>query len=70
MFRGASLFIGTYFTVAVFTIFATSNVDSIVDNFSDLSLSVVYSKLVANILRIFYVLCIYCWHPGRILAIG
>ena len=30
MFRSASLFIGTSFTVAVFTIFATSNVDSIV----------------------------------------
>ena len=30
MFRSASLFIGTYFTVTVFTIFATSNVDSIV----------------------------------------
>ena len=30
MFRSASLFIGTTFTVAVFTIFATSNVDSIV----------------------------------------
>ena len=30
MFRSASFFIGTYFTVAVFTIFATSNVDSIV----------------------------------------
>ena len=30
MFRSASLFIATYFTVAVFTIFATSNVDSIV----------------------------------------
>ena len=30
MFRSASLFIGTYFTAAVFTIFATSNVDSIV----------------------------------------
>ena len=28
MFRSASLFIGTSFTVAVFTIFATSNVDS------------------------------------------
>ena len=31
MFRRASLFIGTSFTVAVCTIFATSNVDSIVD---------------------------------------
>ena len=30
MFKSASLFIGTSFTVAVFTIFATSNVDSIV----------------------------------------
>ena len=39
----------------------------------------IYSKLVANILGIFYVLCIYvyiflhciyCLHPGRILAIG
>ena len=30
MFRSASLFIGTSFTVAAFTIFATSNVDSIV----------------------------------------
>ena len=30
MFRSASLFIGPSFTVAVFTIFATSNVDSIV----------------------------------------
>ena len=30
MFRSASLFIGTSFTVAVFTIFATSNVNSIV----------------------------------------
>ena len=30
MFRSASLFIGTSFTVAVFTIFVTSNVDSIV----------------------------------------
>ena len=30
MFRSTSLFIGTSFTVAVFTIFATSNVDSIV----------------------------------------
>ena len=30
MFRSASLFIGTSFTVAVFNIFATSNVDSIV----------------------------------------
>ena len=30
MFRSASLFIGTSFTVAVFTTFATSNVDSIV----------------------------------------
>ena len=30
MFRSASLFIGTSFTEAVFTIFATSNVDSIV----------------------------------------
>ena len=30
MFRSASLFIGTSFTVAVFTIFATANVDSIV----------------------------------------
>ena len=30
MFRSASLFIGTSFTVVVFTIFATSNVDSIV----------------------------------------
>ena len=30
MFRSASLSIGTSFTVAVFTIFATSNVDSIV----------------------------------------
>ena len=30
MFRSESLFIGTSFTVAVFTIFATSNVDSIV----------------------------------------
>ena len=30
MFRSASLFIGTSFTVTVFTIFATSNVDSIV----------------------------------------
>ena len=30
MFRNASLFIGTSFTVAVFTIFATSNVDSFV----------------------------------------
>ena len=30
MFRSASLFIGTSFTVAVFTIFATPNVDSIV----------------------------------------
>ena len=30
MFRSASLFIGTSFTVAVFTIFATSNVYSIV----------------------------------------
>ena len=30
MFRSASLFIGTSFTVAVFTIFATSNVDLIV----------------------------------------
>ena len=30
MFSSASLFIGTYFTVAVFTIFATSNVASIV----------------------------------------
>ena len=30
MFRSASLFIGTSFTVAVFTIFATSDVDSIV----------------------------------------
>ena len=30
MFRSASFFIGTSFTVAVFTIFATSNVDSIV----------------------------------------
>ena len=30
MFRSASLFIGTSFTVAVFTLFATSNVDSIV----------------------------------------
>ena len=30
MFRSASLFAGTSFTVAVFTIFATSNVDSIV----------------------------------------
>ena len=30
MFRSASLFIGTSFTVAVFTIFATLNVDSIV----------------------------------------
>ena len=30
MFRSASLFISTSFTVAVFTIFATSNVDSIV----------------------------------------
>ena len=30
MFRSASLFIGTSFTVAIFTIFATSNVDSIV----------------------------------------
>ena len=30
MFRSASLFIGTSFTVPVFTIFATSNVDSIV----------------------------------------
>ena len=30
MFRSASLFIGTSFTLAVFTIFATSNVDSIV----------------------------------------
>ena len=30
MFRSASLFIGTSFTVAFFTIFATSNVDSIV----------------------------------------
>ena len=30
MFRSASLFIATSFTVAVFTIFATSNVDSIV----------------------------------------
>ena len=29
MFRSASLFIGTSFTEAVFTIFATSNVDSI-----------------------------------------
>ena len=29
MFRSASLFIGTSFTIAVFTIFATSNVDSI-----------------------------------------
>ena len=46
--------------------------------FSDLSFRV-YSKLVANISRIFYVLCIYvyvflhciyCLHPGRILAIG
>ena len=30
MFRSASLFIGTSFTIAVFTIFATSNIDSIV----------------------------------------
>ena len=30
MFRSASLFIGTSFTVAVFTIFATSNVDTII----------------------------------------
>ena len=30
MFRSASLFIGTSFTVPVFTVFATSNVDSIV----------------------------------------
>ena len=30
MFRSASLFIGTSFTVAVFTIFAASNVDLIV----------------------------------------
>ena len=30
MFRSASFFIGTSFTVAVFTIYATSNVDSIV----------------------------------------
>ena len=30
MFRRASLFIGTSFTVAVFTIFTTSNIDSIV----------------------------------------
>ena len=30
MFRSASLFIGTSFTLAIFTIFVTSNVDSIV----------------------------------------
>ena len=30
MFRSASLFIGTSFTIAVFVIFATSSVDSVV----------------------------------------
>ena len=50
------------------------------DNFQRLSIEFrIYSKLVANILRIFYVSCIYvylffhciyCLHPGRTLAIG
>ena len=60
MFRSASLFIGTSFTVVVFTIFATSNVDSIVgiDN-------KIYSmqRILIHIKADLFVKCAHL-HPG------